>query len=164
MLTTAMLTKLADLRGGRRVGFFIATNRLTALDAAVTRPGRFDLQLFVGTPNLSARMGRFHAKLEELPQRVDNRIAREAAVAFEALLSRRWEDDAMFLTFLETERLAADAAALVGAVAAKPPSAAAAPATLEAAFEELLDGQVVTMTVRGAVKDDFLESRVLSRT
>ena len=35
MLTTAMLTKLADLRGGRRVAFFVATNRLTALDAAV---------------------------------------------------------------------------------------------------------------------------------
>ena len=27
MLTTAMLTKLADLRGARRVAFFIATNR-----------------------------------------------------------------------------------------------------------------------------------------
>ena len=57
MLTTAMLTKLADLRGGRRVAFFIATNRLTALDAAVTRPGRFDLQLFVGTPNLPGERG-----------------------------------------------------------------------------------------------------------
>ena len=41
LLTTAMLTKLADLRGRRQVAFFIATNRLTALDAAVTRPGRF---------------------------------------------------------------------------------------------------------------------------
>ena len=47
MLTTAMLTKLADLRGRRKVVFFIATNRLAALDAAVTRPGRFDLQVRV---------------------------------------------------------------------------------------------------------------------
>ena len=47
MLTTAMLTKLADLRGRRKVAFFIATNRLAALDAAVTRPGRFDLQVRV---------------------------------------------------------------------------------------------------------------------
>ena len=30
--------------------------------------------------------------------------------AFEALLTRRWAADAMFLTFLETERLAADGA------------------------------------------------------
>ena len=29
----------------RRSAFFIATNRLTVLDAAVTRPGRFDLQV-----------------------------------------------------------------------------------------------------------------------
>lgn len=64
MLTTAMLTKLADLRGARRVAFFIATNRLAALDAAVTRPGRFDLQLFVGTPNLPSRLGRFRARLD----------------------------------------------------------------------------------------------------
>ena len=41
----AMLTKIADLRGRRKVAFFIATNRLAALDAAVTRPGRFDLQV-----------------------------------------------------------------------------------------------------------------------
>jgi ATP-dependent 26S proteasome regulatory subunit len=36
-----MLTKLADLRGQRKAAFFIATNRLSALDAAVTRPGRW---------------------------------------------------------------------------------------------------------------------------
>jgi SpoVK/Ycf46/Vps4 family AAA+-type ATPase len=41
LLTTAMLTKLADLRGQRKAAFFIATNRLSALDAAVTRPGRW---------------------------------------------------------------------------------------------------------------------------
>lgn len=64
MLTTAILTKLADLRGARKVVFFIATNRLMALDAAVTRPGRFDLQLFVGTPNLKARMARFLKRLD----------------------------------------------------------------------------------------------------
>ena len=64
LLTTAMLTKLADLRGQRKAAFFIATNRLSALDAAVTRPGRFDLQLFVGTPNLASRMARFKGKLD----------------------------------------------------------------------------------------------------
>jgi hypothetical protein len=71
----------------------------------------------------------------------------------------------MFLTFLETERLAADAAAIVGAR-----SAAAGPAprdgepSLKTAFTRLLDAQAATMTVRGSVRDDFLESRGLSRT
>lgn len=34
------------------------------LIAAVMRPGRFDLQLFVGTPNLASRMARFKGKLD----------------------------------------------------------------------------------------------------
>ena len=52
MLTTAMLTAINDLRRNQQSIFFIATNRLRAFDSAVTRPGRFDMQLFVGTPNL----------------------------------------------------------------------------------------------------------------
>ena len=157
MLTTAMLTKLADLRGTRKVAFFIATNRLTALDAAVIRPGRFDLQLFVGTPNLPARMGRFRLKLEALCGRgeCNTALMEQAMDAFETLLRRRWESDAMFLTFLETERLAADSAAVV----AKATDGAA----LEASFEGLLDGVAATMTVRGTVRTDFLESRGMSR-
>ena len=52
MLTTAMLTQLNDLRRQQACIFIVATNRLRSFDAAVTRPGRFDLLLFVGTPNL----------------------------------------------------------------------------------------------------------------
>ena len=104
MLTTAMLTKLADLRGGRRVAFFIATNRLTALDAAVTRPGRFDLQLFVGTPNLPARMGRLRARLDVVGDGAAQQ-GEPLVRAFEAVLQRRWTANARYLTFLETEKL-----------------------------------------------------------
>ena len=165
MLTTAMLTKLADLRGKRRVAFFIATNRLTALDAAVTRPGRFDMQLFVGTPNLPARMSRFKAKLDNLATPPVGDAARDALSAFESVLTRRWEDDAMFLTYLETERLAADAATLVGARSAMPLDPLDdSPTPLESEFDQLLDMVAATMTVRGSVRDDFLESRILSRT
>ena len=165
MLTTAMLTKLADLRGKRRVAFFIATNRLTALDAAVTRPGRFDMQLFVGTPNLPARMSRFRAKLDNLATPPVGDAARDALSAFESVLTRRWEDDAMFLTYLETERLAADAATLVGARSAMPLDPLDdSPTPLESEFDQLLDMVAATMTVRGSVRDDFLESRILSRT
>jgi hypothetical protein len=161
MLTTAMLTKLADLRGARRVAFFVATNRLTALDAAATRVGRFDMQLFVGTPNLPARMMRFELKLKDLTPAVDASVRATASEAFEAMLARRWSTDAMFLTFLETERLAADSAALVAARATA--GTEAEWEDLGEAFEAILNSQAAVMTVRGSTRDDFLESRGLSR-
>ena len=43
--------------------FVVATNRLRALDAAVTRPGRFDLILLAGPPALADRLARLDAKL-----------------------------------------------------------------------------------------------------
>ena len=139
MLTTAMLTKIADLRGRRKaathpsppiaspsphpnhpahpslhlsprhphpshptqVAFFIATNRLAALDAAVTRPGRFDLQLFVGTPNLPARMGRFRARLASALEASGGGAGGDGevlAAAFEAVLHRRWVESARYIS------------------------------------------------------------------
>merc|ERR1711871_434296 len=68
LLTTAMLTQLNSLRREQENIFIIATNRLRSFDAAVIRPGRFDLLLFVGTPNLSARKERLYKKCS------DNRI------------------------------------------------------------------------------------------
>jgi len=44
--------------------FIVATNRLRSFDAAVTRPGRFDVLLFVGTPSLAARSKRLAGKLK----------------------------------------------------------------------------------------------------
>ena len=44
--------------------FIVATNRLRSFDAAVTRPGRFDFLLFVGTPNLLSREKRLVSRLE----------------------------------------------------------------------------------------------------
>merc|ERR1711871_675260 len=55
MLTTAMLTQLAGLRRDQSNIFIVATNRLRSFDAAVIRPGRFDLLTFIGTPNYAAR-------------------------------------------------------------------------------------------------------------
>ena len=111
-----------------------------------------------------------------------------ALLAFSSILERRWTDTAMFFTFLETERLAADAAALVAAAVATAVTTgepfevvtegeglAAAVTTgepfevvtegegLERSFERLLDSQAAVMTVRGTVRDDFLTSRGLSR-
>ena len=106
-----------------------------------------------------------------------------ALLAFSSILERRWTDTAMFFTFLETERLAADAAALVAAAVAAAVTTGepfevvtegeAAVTTgepfevegegLERSFERLLDSQAAVMTVRGTVRDDFLTSRGLSR-
>jgi len=166
MLTTAMLTKLADLRGRRQVAFFIATNRLAALDAAVTRPGRFDLQLFVGTPNLSARMGRFRARLASALEASGGGASGDGEVladAFEAVLRRRWVESARYMTFLETEKLAADSLALrfkgfwEGGPQAEQPE-------LEDQIDRLLSTQAAVMTVRGTVRDDFDQNMNMSRT
>eukprot|EP01035_Chromulina_nebulosa_P019192 gene19192-25038_t len=56
LLTTAMLTQLNDLRRQQSSIFIVATNRLRSFDAAVTRPGRFDMVVFVGTPNIPSRL------------------------------------------------------------------------------------------------------------
>lgn len=165
MLTTAMLTKIADLRGRRKVAFFIATNRLAALDAAVTRPGRFDLQLFVGTPNLPARMSRFRARLAAALEKPGGGAAGDGellAAAFEAVLRRHWVESARYMTFLETEKLAADSLALRfrGSWEGGPP---AEQPELEEQIEQLLTAQAAVMTVRGTVRDDFDQNMNMSR-
>lgn len=58
------LIQLNDLRRQQSVIFIVATNRLRSFDAAVTRPGRFDFLLFVGTPNLQSREKRLESRLE----------------------------------------------------------------------------------------------------
>ncbi len=128
------------------------------------------MQLFVGTPNLKARLERFRGRLALDPL---NEATRRAAVAaFERVLLRRWRDEAQFLTYLETERLAADAAAAAATAVAgrgggEGGDGVAAmsdlEAGLEASFEALLESQAATMTVRGSVREEFLASQGLSR-
>ena len=159
MLTTAMLTKLADLRGQRKVAFFIATNRLAALDAAVTRPGRFDLQLFVGTPNLAARSARFRARLASMPPGSDGATLPEAekeaaARTFERFLADSWDEDAMYLNYMEAEQF--------GAAAERVLASTGQPLSAEA-LAVLLRNQAATMVVRGGVREEYRLSMGLSR-
>lgn len=108
MLTTAMLTQLNDLRRARRSVFFVATNRLADFDSAITRPGRIDMLLYVGTPRRSERVERFRLKIKEA---CDNDQERDQVVAqFDQFLQRSWETDVRYMNFLESERFA-DAAA-----------------------------------------------------
>jgi len=153
MLTTAMLTAINDLRRNKRSVFFLATNRLRAFDAAIIRPGRFDIQLFVGTPNLSSRL----IMLEEaLDKRSISGEAREDAIRkycdfFESVWSV--EGDAIFMNYLEGKQFATSVANIV-----------ASGRSLE--HEELsriLAQQAAVMTCRGAVRDEYKAQMELSR-
>jgi hypothetical protein len=54
-LTTAMLPKLAALHSRRRIVYIVATNHLEVFDAAISRPGRFDLIIPVMPPTADAK-------------------------------------------------------------------------------------------------------------
>ena len=99
MLTTAMLTAINDLRRTKQSIFFIATNRLRVFDSAITRRGRFDMQLFVGTPNLPSRIIQFRDKLSGLG--VEDKIMNRAIDSYRSFLEKVWPQDAMFMNYLE---------------------------------------------------------------
>jgi SpoVK/Ycf46/Vps4 family AAA+-type ATPase len=54
-LTTSMLPQLANLYDDNRLLFFVATNYGKTFDAAIVRPGRFDMLLFMGPPTWRAK-------------------------------------------------------------------------------------------------------------
>lgn len=55
-LTTAMLPKLSALSKQRRIVYLLATNHLEQFDAAIRRPGRFDVIVPVMVPTLRAKL------------------------------------------------------------------------------------------------------------
>lgn len=151
MLTTAMLTAINDLRRAKRSIFFLATNRLRAFDAAITRPGRFDMQLFVGTPNLDARCIQFRGKISSLP--IDEEVKSLAESTFRSYLQSVWTENAMFMNFLEGLQFASACANIV----------ASGNELTSDAMEAILQAQATVMTVRGAVRDEYVASMGLSR-
>jgi hypothetical protein len=54
-LTTAMLPKLTALSKARKVVYLVATNHLEQFDAAIRRPGRFDMVVPVMPPTTAAK-------------------------------------------------------------------------------------------------------------
>mmetsp|Transcript_10752 Transcript_10752/g.16216 ORF Transcript_10752/g.16216 Transcript_10752/m.16216 type:complete len:629 (+) Transcript_10752:3-1889(+) len=151
MLTTAMLTAINDLRRAKKSIFFLATNRLRAFDAAIIRPGRFDMQLFVGTPNLEARVIQLRGQLAPLP--LKQSVKEETEEAFREYLSSVWSEDVMFFNYLEGIQFASACARVV-----------ANGETLTAKeMENIVKAQKVVMTVRGQVRDEYVSSMNLSR-
>jgi len=94
-----MLTAINDLRRTKQSIFFIATNRLRAFDAAITRRGRFDMQLFVGTPNLESRVIQFREKVAGIS--MEDEIKDQAIEQYRSFLESEWSNDAMYMNYLE---------------------------------------------------------------
>jgi len=67
LLTTSMLPKLANLWNHARVIFIMATNHKQQLDAAITRPGRFDLLICVGPPAWTKKLEGLKVVLKNNP-------------------------------------------------------------------------------------------------
>lgn len=149
MLTTAMLTAINDLRRAKKSVFFLATNRLRAFDSAITRPGRFDIQLFVGTPNKSSRITLLSQKLVG----VDDDAKVKAIEAYESFLAKVWTQEAMFMNYLEGLQFATACADIV----------ISGMELTSAEMSKILKSQAAVMTVRGSVRDEFVASMGLSR-
>lgn len=159
MLTTAMLTAINDLRRAKRSIFFLATNRLRAFDAAITRPGRFDMQLFTGTPNQAARRIQFEQQLASIPSvQVSDAVKEAALEAYDAFLDSVWTETAMFMNYLEGVQFAKSCANIVATSSGWTHQ----PLTVEA-MKSLLQTQAAVMTVRGTTREEFLASMELSR-
>ena len=153
MLTTAMLTAINDLRRTKQSVFFLATNRLRAFDAAIIRPGRFDIQLFVGTPNLESRVTLFKEALGA--RGVSEATQKKAVTSFREFLESVWsiDGDAIFMNYLEGKQFANSVATLV----------ASGQSLKNEELQRILDQQATVMTCRGTVRDEYKAQMDLSR-
>lgn len=63
---------LIQLNNAHQNGVFVvgATNHLNMIDEAVKRPGRFDKKLFVGPPDMEARIDAFKTHLQNKPNNI----------------------------------------------------------------------------------------------
>jgi len=180
MLTTAMLTAINDLRRTKQSVFFLATNRLRAFDAAIIRPGRFDMQLFVGTPNLEARVillrqalsssgssetvgGVSKLVLSSSETNEDNDDLEDPAekiiTTYREFLKSVWTQDAMFMNYLEGKQFASR----VASMAESSRRMGTEDALNEGELAQVLEQQAAVMTARGPVREEYKAQMGLSR-
>lgn len=150
MLTTAMLTAINDLRRTKQSIFFLATNRLRAFDAAIIRPGRFDMQLFVGTPNLNARIILLRQALVSSGAGAPDE---DIIKVYTEFLKSVWTQDAMFFNYLEAKQFATSVAAIV----------ASGRMLEQDELDRILSKQATVMTARGSVREEYMAQMELSR-
>jgi SpoVK/Ycf46/Vps4 family AAA+-type ATPase len=130
----------------------VATNRLRSFDAAVTRPGRFDALLFVGTPNLESRVRRLG---ERLPAAAAAATARpQITDVFRQVLIERWDKEARFCSFAENEALINFAREEARGNGNTPVDSTA----LKAKLGSKLDSLLKTATIQGQVREEYVVS------
>jgi hypothetical protein len=153
MLTTAMLTAINDLRRTKQSVFFVATNRLRAFDAAIIRPGRFDMQLFVGMPNLEARVILCQQALSSVSAPAESK--EKAIDTYREFLQSVWSEDGdvMFMNYLESRQFATSIARIVENGVDLD----------EEELTRILRLQAAVMTCRGTVRDEYKAQVGLSR-
>lgn len=190
MLTTAMLTQLNDLRRRQQSIFIVATNRLRSFDAAVIRPGRFDMLVFVGTPNAAARLQRLANKLQvkgvftiNQQEQILRTVRQYFAMHWETLRFFTFaENESLLNTIVETAAAAAAAASslrLQQLTSTTQDNAVSSDAATDNGIDRqdnddvmLVDDRVLvekvasllrTSTIQGAVKVEYEASEKLSR-
>lgn len=109
------------------------------------------MQLFVGTPNLEARIILFRSQLSSIP--VSQSVKENAEKDFRNFLISVWGEDIMFFNYLESLQFASACADVV----------AKGKDLTEDTLAAILKTQALVMTVREAVRDEYVASMGLSR-
>ena len=107
----ALLTELSGFRGDEGIAVLAATNRPDKLDAALTRPGRFDRQLEIGLPDKAGRLRilRTHAIGKPLARDVDlERLAADTVGFSGAKLESMLNEAALRAARRDTGRITAE--------------------------------------------------------
>jgi len=185
MLTTAMLTAINDLRRSKQSIFFLATNRLRAFDVAIIRPGRFDMQLFVGTPNLESRVILLKQALLSSSSSSTSSSSSSSSLTnenekilkiYKNFLQSVWttEQDAMFMNYLESKQYSSRVASIVESSRSGATSTSdddddvVVDIDIESLLNDdelsrILSQQAAVMTARGSVRDEYIAQMELSR-
>ncbi|MDR1642372.1 MAG: ATP-dependent metallopeptidase FtsH/Yme1/Tma family protein [Clostridiales bacterium] len=95
----ALLTEMSGFSSGEGIVVIAATNRLDTLDEALLRPGRFDRQVEIGLPDLSARKSilSLHRKNKPMSDKVDmDALSRQTVFFSGAMLENLLNEAAIF--------------------------------------------------------------------
>jgi SpoVK/Ycf46/Vps4 family AAA+-type ATPase len=92
-LTTAMLPKLAALSRRRRLVYLLVTNHIEQFDAAIRRPGRFDVILPVMPPSTQEKLAKWPA-LEDAVARLGDGAERLSRADAEVVVGDLTFDEA----------------------------------------------------------------------
>jgi len=161
MLTTTMLTVINNLRKKSNCVFFFVTNRIRAVDAAITRAGRFDMVVFVGSPSLNDRISMLRSEMKKagMVDEGDSVVMDSVVTAVEDAYRQGWvENGFKYLTYLENSKVIDGVLKIVG----KSKSTSTNHFKVDHAKNILLE-QTEKMTVRDDVLDEYVATEGIGR-